>query len=295
MYESKEQNIPSAKLRRYKGMFLRAAEEVFVDDPESELPIGNCVGILTDTTQSKRKRTAAAMGIVHHFMPQKVNKLVAGKLAYSQDELPFNPREYKLRKKIGTGGMNDVFLLESTKGESSYAMKVVIEGVGETNIDNLVTYASQQRTDYEKVSAKFTHIPDLVLPEYYFIANGPRRGQLAAISIQPFLGKNVRDIFEDVNKAELIDLLQTNDKLKSQLQAFIETVRNDPSLIEDELDLIGKCNLAIVGDKGNERLILLDPHSRSEKERADHFKKEIARRVKYLSEICSDNQTQPQN
>lgn len=284
--------VPSNKLRHYKNMLRRVGEQVFVDDAEDP-GIGMNLHIILAPDSSKYDRTTAATHLVSNLLPEKIKDRLSRRLGYTQDELPIDPRKYLLTRKIGSGGVNDVFLLQHQKEEDkestqySYVIKVMILSMSEPDTDRMVAMASQQKKDFDYIAGKFEHIPGLVPPEYFIVAHGPRNGRPAVIAIQPYMGGEIRDVFAEGFKQELKELVDRNENARDQIREFVKVVRNNPDLIDNELDLLGEGNLAIVGEEGNERLMLLDAHPKLKHGRSDEKKQEISDRIKYLEDLVS--------
>jgi len=270
----------------YRRKLRRAIEQVFVDDKGENLNVSESFSTLLATDSSKYERTVAAFQIINQITPQAASGKLRKRYSYKQGSMPLSPKDYTLKDKIGYGGVNDVFLLQSNrKDTSSYVLKINLGGGG-SGVEDLLSVAKEQKGEYEYISEVYKDIPGLIPKEYYLIMHGPTMAIPVAAVIQPFIGENLRDVFEDFEKDELLDLLQRNKPLANQISKFAEVARTDESLIENELDLLGKDNLAIAGDKGDERLLLLDPHFRSHPIRSTETKKRIEERINYIEELA---------
>jgi len=120
MVEFPDQTFLGRNLRKDKGTLVSTIEQVFVDKSGSKLDVGQCLGLLTNRQSGKRDRVKAAIQVISTLLPEQVNNRIEEKLQYTQDKMPFDPKEYELAGKIGSGGMNDVFLINSLKGGKSY-------------------------------------------------------------------------------------------------------------------------------------------------------------------------------
>jgi len=275
------------KARVYRRRFRRAIEQVFIDEQGQAANIGESFSTLLATDKSKYKRTVAALRIINQLTPQVPVKILRKRYAYKQDSMPFSPKDYTLKDKIGSGGMNDVFLLQSNRKDiSSYVLKINLGERGGSGVENLLSVAKEQKKEYEKISAVYKDIPGIVPKEYHLVMHGPSMETPVATTIQPFIGENIRDFFVDFEKDELLDLLRKNKLLANQIIKFTEITRADEFPIENELDLLGMNNLAIVGEKENERLLLLDPHFRSSVSRSAEAKRQIRKRINYIEELA---------
>ena len=92
-------------------------------------------------------------------------------MSYKTDFLPFSREDFKFRGKIGEGGMNDVFLLESKKADiPSWVIK--IPHVVKKN--DIFQQTLNDKEEYLKISELFKEIPGLVLDEQHMLLHGPR-------------------------------------------------------------------------------------------------------------------------
>lgn len=284
--EKPDYSLPE-KASVYRRRFRRAIEQVFIDEQDQAVDVSKSFSTLLATDSSKYKRTVAALRIITRLTPQAPLGILRKRYAYKQDSMPLNPKDYTLKDKIGFGGINDVFLLQSNrKNTSSYVLKINLGERGGSGVENLLSAAKEQKKEYEKISAVYKDIPGLIPREYYLIMHGPSMGTPVAATIQPFVGESIRDVFVDFEKDELLDLLQRNKLLANQVTKFAKATRTDGSLIENELDILGMNNLAIVGEKGSERLLLLDPHFRSSVSRGAGAKRRIKERINYIEELA---------
>ncbi len=90
-----------------------AIDRVFVDEKEVNIDWTTISNGLFEASSSKYERTVAALQFVNKFVPGSFKDALVKNYPYSQDKLPFNPDEYLLKEKIGGGGVNDAYLLES--------------------------------------------------------------------------------------------------------------------------------------------------------------------------------------
>lgn len=273
------------KVAVYRRRFRRVIEQVFIDEKDQAIDLKEAAATLLSPGNSKYKRTVAAFRIITQAAPQITMKKLRERYAYKQDLMPFNPKDYTLKEKVGFGGMNDVFLLQASGRENpSYVLKINLGESGE-GLEKLLSTAKEQKEEYERIAAAYKEVAGVIPKEYYLIMHGPSLDQPVAATIQLFVSENLRDIFVDLEKDELQDLLQRNKPLLKQLAGFIKATRQDSFLIENELDLLGRNNLAIVGGKGEERLLMLDPHFRSSRGRSPYAREQIEERIQYLEEI----------
>jgi len=277
---------PTEKTRIYKRRIHRAIERVVVDKEEEAKEYGEIFKDLLSRGNTKYERIVAAFEIVHRLVPQAAVEKLRERYSYRRDEIPVSPKDYTLMDKIGYGGVNDVFFLRSNKeGGLSYVLKVNLGDGKGRDVENLVDLASEQKKEYEQIVEQFKGIPGLVPEEHHVVIHGPSFGKPAAAMIQPFIGDNIRDIFQDFKKEELQEVLKSNKYLTNQLTKFTKIVKDDSSLIEKELDILGERNLAVVGEEGTEKLLMMDPHFRSKPHRSDKTRGQIEEKLNYLQDI----------
>ncbi|OGM11925.1 hypothetical protein A2Z22_01685 [Candidatus Woesebacteria bacterium RBG_16_34_12] len=274
------------RLKFYRNKFSSAIEEVFIDREEDKVGFSEIFSGLTKKGKTKYDRTLALLQLAYKFMPTPMKEKVKAKFGYTQEEMPFDPEDYILINKIGKGGVNDVFLLEAQKeGLRSYVLKTIRLSYENGDQKRLLNIAQEQKAEYERIASVYQDIEGLISPEHYFILHGPRKSKAVVVVLQQFEGRQIRDIFDDFHQEDLRYLLERNDALSNQLKKFIDATNSDPSLLNNELDLLGRNNLVIVGENGNERLLLLDPHFRSVEHRSPQRQEEITRRFNYLSQL----------
>ena len=282
--EKSKYSLPE-KATVYRRRVRRAIEQVLIDEKDQAVDLSESVSKLLSPSNSRYKRAVAGLRIISEFTPQMPMKKLRERYSYKQDSMPFNLRDYTLKEKIGKGCINDVFLLQANKKDvPSYVLKIDRGEIGE-RLEKLLSTAKEQKEDYERIAAAYKDLPGLIPKEYYLVMHGPSMRQPVAATIQPFVGENLRDIFVDFEKDELQGLLQRNKTLHEQLDGFVKATRADNTLVEDELDLLGINNLAIVGGKGGERLLMLDPHFRPSRSRSPNYRNQIEECVGYLEKL----------
>lgn len=271
------------KLERYRMQTARAIEGVFFEKAE----VANPWDVLLGGESSKSEKMVAGMYLLSRFAPFLVKKNPERRYLSSQDKVPFDSKKYSLKENISFCGANDVIVLDSQDDSApSFVLKVnqVSEFLG--NEEDSFKIAREGRNEYERIAAAYRRISGFVAPESHLVIHSPKTGKPVAAVLQIFVGGNIRDIFRDFTKEELQELIRNNDAFFQQLNDFISITENNSFLIEDELDLAGNNNLAVIGDRGKERLTLLDPHFIPVCSRNSASKEKIKRRFNYLREIC---------
>ena len=205
-------------------------------------------------------------------------------------QMPFKPEDYSLNEKIGYGGANNVYLLQSNKkSKESFVLKTNNISGGVDDRNTMLGIAKEQKSEYERIRSVYGAIEGLIPQEFYTILQGPRNSEPVVAMIQPFISGNIRDIFQDFEPEELKSLLRRNKTLMKQVKGFVKATKSDPELINSELDLLGENNLSIVGEGGKERLLFLDPHFRIAEFRSPQIQRKIEERFDYLSQLSEDS------
>jgi len=262
----------------YRARVSMALEDVFVGRAAPD-----AYGLSSGLGGTKYEKLVAVLGIVKACMPECVNERISRSLGYDTSGLPYSPREYSLRGKIGQGGFNKVYLLESlVEGNPSFTLKLSWFIRGDSKA--LLNEARHQRDEYEELRSAFGK--KIVPEENFFIAVGIRKEGPVMSSLQLFQTGPIRDIFVGLNREELIQKLTHNQRLLGQVSKFVDDVASQ-GFVEKEIDLLGKDNLVVVGEEGKEALLLLDPHFRIPHS-GDNREDEIRTRVDYLAQIAHE-------
>jgi hypothetical protein len=286
LVSSTSRETSGKKLKNYKSRFNLAIEDVFVDNAFETKKLTKSLNRLFEKNTSKYDRAVAALQIIKTAMPKSIRKNIAGIYKVTHMKIPVSAKDYIISEKIGRGGINSVYLLESQKPEkNSYVLKINHVSYEERNLSQQVKIANEQKNEYERISGVYKNIKDLIPAEHYMIIHGRRNNQPVVTMIQELEGELIRDAFTDFEPEELKTLLEKNTLLRYQLKQFIEATKSDPELLKNELDLLGRKNLAIIGEKGEERLKLLDPHFRSSISRSPEMQEEIKQRFSYLADL----------
>lgn len=261
----------------------RVVEEVIVD----KKLVKNPFNVLWEKKSSKYQKVSAALSIISIITPETIKKNYRKNFIYFQDKMPFDIKDYKLEEKIGSGGMNNVYLLKPQRNNLfSFVLKINRSFSEPKNINSLLQSAIKQKKEYQGIKTAYEKVQNLIPKEDYFLIHGPRLGKPAVALLQKYMGKNMKDIFTDYKKEDLLKLLADNSSLSQQLKDFVDATEANPNLLANELDLLGKDNLVIVGNKDEERLLFIDPHFRLADRRSQKYRLAIQERFNYLKEIC---------
>ena len=269
-------------LRIYRIKFYEALQEVFVDDKGNDINLLLIIVQLFSRESVKYQRWVALIRLGSKFIPHKVKNKIALGCTYTQKYMPFSPEAYQLSDKIGRGEGYNVFLLESQKENYQTMVLKTFRLSKWLCTQKLMDIIDVQKSQYDMVTLAYKDINGLIPTEHYIILQGPDKGIPVVGMLQVYEGGKIRDVFDDFSPDVLKYLLKANNILKQQFIGFVKTTRANPHLIENELDLIGKNNLAIIGENENIRLVLLDPHFRTSNLRSVAMRQKINKRIEYL-------------
>lgn len=268
------------KAQRYGEAFRDVMGQEFssgVDD--REVPAEKIREVVSPDL-SKQERVQVLMSFLHSKAPEGISKVLEENFGYRFRSVPFNlPEGTDATDVIGSGGINRVYLLEA-RDPSAKSWVLKLPRLKQKSPEN---YIKEQRAEVEEIRQKFSSLPQLVLPENYLIMEG-LHGKPTAAVIQEYKG-SIKDIYKDLTKEELSDLIQENDSFGEQLRLFVDTFRSDPELLEKELDIWGYRNLCVIEEEEGPRLLLVDPHYRSQSARSPETSKKIDSLVTYLEEV----------
>jgi len=273
------------KFNHYKSLTVKAVREGIEDHKKGEKKPHE-IGKEIFEENKRYKKVVSAVDMVMELMPEAIFKKLKKALTDKDySELPFDLEKYNFKKKIGKGFISKVHLLESKKSdEPSYVLK--IDFYNEGSVKNLHKIAMVQQVEYEKIKENFKAIIGLIPKEQTLITTDKKNKTPVIATLQEFVGRDLRDIFVDIEKDELIKLLNDNEKLREE---FLEFERIASSMAKNEhevVDLLGEKNLSIVQVDDEPHLRFIDPHDLSSTV-SDNKRRDIEFQsaLEYLSEI----------
>lgn len=238
---------------------------------------------------AKSEKLISALCLIKECMPEFLSDSISAKLDRNDfNKLPFCFEQLEFKGQIGRGAISKAYLLESKdKNGPSFVVKIEYKNSG--TVDELMETARQNREDYKKIREIYSSMPELIPEEITVLLSHRKSGEPSAATIQKFLGNNLRDVFNDFSREELLKILRNSRSLGDDFIKFtkisVELERNSSEVI----DLLGDKNLSIAkqGEKFN--LVFLDPHLVSstksdDEERASRLKKALS----YLNEISQE-------
>lgn len=248
------------KLDFVKKRLEMAADKGIVEHEKGDKKIGELVNDLVKGPK-RYKRLVAALTILGEIMPDPARKKLARFLDTKDfSELPFDPDKFTVQEKIGEGYVSKVYLIESkTEEQPSFVLKLDFCNSG--NIDELAETAAKQHKEYERIREYYRGLPDLIPVEQSLIV-GPRKDKKPAIAtLQEFAGRELRDIFKDIGREELLLMLRDCDDFRDEFIEFTDQTANLESSNGEMIDLLGEKNLVTANINGWPHLRFIDPHN----------------------------------
>ncbi len=192
-----------------------------------------------------------------------------------------NETEKKMER-LGSGAVNTVFLLAGENGAGSWA--IGLRRLGFRNYEEAQSYALRQQEEYRYIQSLFGDIEGLV-PEKYRLIYTRFDNKPGVMFIREFVGGPIRDLF-DIPNQELLELIASNRTFGNQFRNFASRCNEHIArLAEMRLDIIGKKNLVVAGEKGQERLVLLEPHTCDSVDKNGDQERRIRERIQKLAEL----------
>jgi hypothetical protein len=281
------QSAPS-RLGKYRREFNSAFADVFIN-PERFPRFDEDLGNLVKPGKSRYEWAVSALKVIDSIIPKSIRGNIKSEYGFATDNIPFDSNDYQIGKRLGSGGENSVFLLSSQKNNlPSYVLKINHLSHFENNPGKLLKAGMVQKKEYEEIKDNFAEIDGLIPQENYLILHGNKNKKPALAMIQPFMGDNLRDLFNDFEKDELLNVIEKNPSFKKQLTSFVKVLLSNNDLVDREIDILGNNNVVVVNNNGEEKLIMLDPHFRSVYVRGINTREQIRRRVLYLNELIEN-------
>ncbi len=256
--------------RHYESQFAKAVEQTIVS-PDTTTESGEVVDVLRDPGKSKYDKMLAILKYLKVSLFAGKDEGLENWLYAPAEKLPFKIDELEFAGRIGLEGRSSaaLYLLESKKPEiKSMVLKVYY---GDSAVaDDMVELAKEKRAEFEEIQSWYADLREVVLPEEFLIAESPRRrlGLMGSkkegvvVSVQRFLGTEIRDVFEDINSDELQEMLRQYPRFRKSFQDFADMTVSREAKTGEVPDLVGRRNLIVAMDKGEPHLFLLDHHNK---------------------------------
>ncbi len=237
MVEQQRQHITG--LRRYWLLANDVASRAFFQNTGAGLT--ELKAAITSPDVIKVDKMLAALHVVERFLPG-FEKVLA-RLLLHFDRLPFANRRLQL---IGAGHGQNVFLFETPRGPM--VLKIDRESQA-LSLPELLREAHRIKAEHEIIQRWYNHIPGFVLEESFCIVNGPLKGTSALATIQPYIDETPRGFFEDFGEHDLVEMIRQDEQLLRTFRAFAQTLIRVYQGTGQSIDLLGKRNLCLLGDR----------------------------------------------
>ena len=174
---------------------------------------------------SKGEKFLEAIYILKDRLPEEFfTKHDFKKYFYNSKELPFSADKFSFEGIKDSGSTSQVYLFKSLQPQerTSWALKVLKDEYVSDNFENLNQAGKFFSQEYKEIKGWYgDELSDLFLPEYIVKLKSPKNKKSMAI-LQPYQGKEMKDIFIEIPKEKLINLLETNQELKNKFIGFIK-------------------------------------------------------------------------
>lgn len=270
----------------YKDLFVQAIKEGAEEHEPGEKKIREYRDEIFDGQKKGRyKKIKAAMQTLLEYAPEMVSEKIKDFLKDEDySKLPFDLDHYDFQERIGKGGISKVHLLQAkNENEPSYVVKVDYHKRG--SVDELQKKAQEQHEEYEEISGIYREIEDFVPREQTIITTDKKNDTPVIATIQEYFGKNIRDIFTEIKKENLLALLKDNHQFRREFIEFSDITLDLASEKNKIIDFLGNKNLCVIEAKGIPHLKFIDPHTISSTESDD---KERIERLQESLEYIKD-------
>jgi hypothetical protein len=240
---------------------------------------------------SKSEKLLEILHIIKKLLPENFfGKTNIKEKIYNTTELPFNPDKFKFKGLKGRGGQSQVYLLESLEKElPSYVLKMFRDTYIKKFFENSDEAGRLFKEELEKIMEWYSEdLHDIFLQEFLIKLKSPTLKKESLAILQPYQTGEIKDIFTEISKKELIELLNSDTILKEKFKKFVKETIMHAESTEETLDFLGDKNLSIIFTKDEEKLVILDPHhiyKTSDKENGCGEK--CQEKLKYLKEVVS--------
>jgi len=114
------------------------------------------------------------------------------------------------------------------------------------DLDSILHLSRVQREDYEALRSWYRDIPRLLPTTIHVVLKSPMRGAPAAAQIQDLIVGDTRDLLNDHDDDQLIDLLECHAELRTHFRSFVEATRAAWDRNGRFLDIVGRNNLLLL-------------------------------------------------
>jgi hypothetical protein len=251
-----------SKVEKYKRKVGDLIEESLILDTN---PLNEEEGnkLLKFFELSKTKKLSEILYLLKKVLPESfLEKNNLNKFIYNVEELPFSPESFSFEGLKDIGGVAKVYLLKSLdENLPSYALKIIKESSEQLISEGNEEVSNNFKEEYEEIKSWYSgDALKVFLPEYVLRFKNPKGKRVAVGILQPYETGEIRDLFNEINKDELTELLKNNNELKEVFISFVSQTLERANKTEEVLDFLGNKNLSIIGQEDEAKLRVLDPH-----------------------------------
>jgi hypothetical protein len=240
----------------------KAADAVLTAPLREAEPLNATLHTMLQPRSANYERVAALVRTADHLWPG-----VADRLSHSllrRGNLPLAAATSETIRLLGYGSGSTVFLLEraAAPGQPPLVLKVYRRSLGHSP-EMLQRIAHFFTAKYRTVQHWYgesgpTATRNLVPPASYFLLNSPLLGTAAVGMLQPYIGGQKRDLFEDFTADQLLDLLRADAHLCRQFRFFARRTLEFYWAENCCVDFLGRENVMLNEQDGGWRLLVLD-------------------------------------
>lgn len=232
-----------------------------------------------DPYKSRYKRTSSVIAWLDRAFPGASAKL--SRLMYKNNLFPWNPVDNEL---IASGSGAAVFLVKWKNEEK--VLRIYRKSLGKS-LRGLLEIARHYKRNYESMRDRYGASRDLVLPMDFLVFSGLPLGIPVAASLQPYIGGEKKDIFEDFSDKEFLGLLQAHDTLREQFLVFARQTLEQWNEGQTCFDFLGRENLMLIKEDDRYRLHIVDVGLFELETVAKKYPEKIARIEQRVKELAS--------
>jgi hypothetical protein len=195
------------------------------------------------------ERVALLVNLVDRVIPG--TSALVSNLLLKRARLPFRCSSIRV---VGWGSGCTVFLLKTAAKQ--FVLKVYRDTFGLSR-EQMLCFAHSGKVAFETVVSQFTTQPDIIIPTYFTVIQGPLLGMPVSAALQDYVESDRRDLC-NYSCDELGDLLSCHDKLRVQVALFVENTRRALNEGGFVIDLLGKENVVLQKQCGQYSLLSTD-------------------------------------
>ncbi|MBU0535181.1 hypothetical protein KKC62_03350 [Patescibacteria group bacterium] len=236
-----------------------------------------------DKQLHRREILSFGLSLIYNGLPNSTKKILQEQaLEKTPLDIP-KINEYRVMERLGSGGMNIVYFFSPHEGKS---FSVGLKRRGFDTEKEAGKFAKAQKTEYEYFRDMYKDVPNLI-PEENQVLYRNYKNEISLMFVRKYVPEPLRDFFK-IPREELENIIISNREFRDQLLKFATiSLENSDTILNEELDILGDKNLAVTGEKGKEKLILLDPHTILAKK--PEIRSRIENRLNQLKEMLIES------